>query len=616
MADADYAHGEPVWVPDDAAVAHANITAVADHLELEGVGELHRWSVARRADFWGLVIDRLGIVFRSRPDEVLGRAGSPEFPQWLPGARLNIVESCFRHDPERAALVARRHGEMERFTYGELQRLVARFANGLAGIGVAPGDPVAIAMPMNVEAVVAYLGTVAAGAVVVSIADSFAPDEIATRLRITGADLVVTQDRMVRGGRELPMYRKVVAAGASRAIVVDTGGDVPLDDGSIRWDEFLAADDEFECHIAEPDATTNVLFSSGTTGEPKAIPWSQLTPLKAAMDAHFHQDVHPDDTLAWPTNLGWMMGPWLIYAAMLNGAAFAVHDDQPTDAAFGRFVAGAGVTMLGVVPSLVATWRATGCLDGLDWSRVTRFSSTGEASSPEDMTWLMTFSGPKPVLEYIGGTEVGGGYLCGSMVQPAVPSMFSTPALGLDLRILDEGGAPTTSGELFLVPPSIGLSRELLNRDHHDVYYAGTPRTTETLRRHGDHIERVADGYYRAQGRIDDTMNLGGIKVSSAELERSIRDVPGLAEAAAVAAPPPGGGPERLVVFAVAAPGIEPNLDAWRQEMQAAIRQTLNPLFKIHEVVAVGALPRTASHKVMRRLLRARYTGAEGSPIG
>ena len=159
-----------------------------------------------------------------------------------------------------------------------------------------------------------------------------------------------------------------------------------------------------------------MLFSSGTTGEPKAIPWTHLTPIKAAMDAHFHHDVHPEDILAWPTNLGWMMGPWLIYSSLLNGAALALYDDRPTDAAFGRFVQDAGVTMLGVVPSMVAAWRSSGCLEGLDWSAVSRFSSTGEASNPDDMAWLMHVSGDKPVLEYCGGTEIGGAYLCGSMV--------------------------------------------------------------------------------------------------------------------------------------------------------------------------------------------------------
>ncbi len=600
--------GKPAWTPDEADIASANVTEVAARLDLAGIEEVHRWSVEHRSEFWRLVVERLGVVFRRPPEQVLGDEDSAERPRWLDGAKLNIAESCFRHDPGRVAVVARRGGGVERVTYGDLVTSVSRFAAGFREAGLTPGRPVGIAMPMTLESVVAYLGIVAAGGVVVSIADSFAPDEIATRLRIAGADTVVTQDRMVRGGRELPMYEKIVAAGATKAIVVDTGAAIPLRPGDVSWERFLQPDPGLVLHVGDAHDHTNILFSSGTTGEPKAIPWTQVTPLKAGMDAHFHHDVHPDDVLAWPTNLGWMMGPWLIYAALLNGASLAIHDDQPTDAAFGRFVEEAGVTMLGVVPSLVATWRSTRCLDGIDWSAVRRFSSTGEASNPDDMRWLMSFSGPKPVLEYIGGTEIGGGYLCGSMVQPAIPSMFSIPALGLDVRILDDEGKPATSGELFVVPPSMGLSEELLNRDHHQVYFDGTPDSDVVLRRHGDHIERFEGGYYRAMGRIDDTMNLGGIKVSSAELERSVSEVAGIAEVAAVAVPPPGGGPSLLVVYAVADAGAAPEPAVVKEEMQRAIRTRLNPLFKIHGVVMVDSLPRTASQKVMRRLLRSSYT--------
>jgi acetyl-CoA synthetase len=597
--------GKPAWIPTDDDVSRCNVTEVAAQLGLEGYAALYRWSIENRADFWSLVAARLGIVFAEPAAEVLG--GSAESPLWFAGSRLNIVASCLRHDPDRIALITNATGDVERMTYGELGKRVGRFANGCADAGIGTGDRVAIAMPMTAEAVIAYLGIISAGAVVVSIADSFAAEEIATRLRITGADVVVTQDRIARAGKDLPMYGKVVAAGARRAVVVDTGAGVELREADIRWDDFQSEDDEFEPLAADPGRHTNILFSSGTTGEPKAIPWDQLTPLKAAMDAHFHHDVGPHDVLAWPTNLGWMMGPWLIYAALINGAAFALYDDVPSGRGFVDFVGDAGVTMLGVVPSLVAAWRSTGALRGADWSRIRRFSSTGEASNPDDMAWLMSVSGPKPVIEYCGGTEIGGGYVTGTMVQPAVPSMFSTAALGLELAVLDGEGRPVDSGEVFIVPPSIGLSTELINRDHHEVYYEGTPGGDRLLRRHGDHLERLSGGYYRAQGRIDDTMNLGGIKVSSAEIERVVGAVPGVAEVAAIAVPPPGGGPSRLVVYAVAAEGSGSDADAWTAAMQAAIREHLNPLFKIHDVVACDSLPRTASQKVMRRLLRDEY---------
>jgi acetyl-CoA synthetase len=304
-----------------------------------------------------------------------------------------------------------------------------------------------------------------------------------------------------------------------------------------------------------------------------------------------------------------MMGPWLIYAALMNRATIALYDGAPSGRDFGEFVQDARVSLLGVVPSLVKTWRASKCMEGLDWSSIKAFSSTGECSNASDMHYLMYLANYAPVIEYCGGTEIGGGYITGTVVQPAVPAAFSTPALGLDLVVLDENDKPTPNGEVFLVPPSLGLSLRLLNRDHFETYYKDTPRDSSgrVLRRHGDQIEVMPGGYYRAHGRVDDTMNLGGIKVSSAEIERALNGAPGVRETAAIAVPPPGGGPSLLVVYFVADGASTLRIEELGPRLQERIRKELNPLFKISDLRRVDSLPRTASNKVMRRLLRDDY---------
>jgi acetyl-CoA synthetase len=592
------------WLPHPAVTAAANLTDAMRERGLESYDRFYAWSAAERAEFWGYTIERLGIVMAAQPSAVL--TGTPQQPQWLPGARLNIAESCFQADPAAIAVVSTGGGELRRVTYGELRRQVNRFANALEDLGIGPGEPVGIAMPMNVEAVTAYLGIVMAGAVVVSIADSFAPAEISTRLRLAGSDTMVTQDVIHRGSKTLPMYEKTVAAGAGRAIVVTTGAGTALRPGDRTWGDFLSENEEYAPVHRGPADHTNILFSSGTTGEPKAIPWTQTAPIKAAADGHYHQDIHPTDIVAWPTNLGWMMGPWLIYASLINRATMALCDHVPTSAEFTRFVEKAGVTVLGVVPSLVASWRSSGVAESCDWSRIRLFSSTGEASNPSDMAYLMDLAGNKPIVEYIGGTELAGGYLSGTVLQPCVPSTFTTPTLGGAIHVLDENGAPAETGELFIEPPTMGLSTELLNRDHDEVYYAGAPVVNGVrLRRHGDQIERLPGGRFRAQGRVDDAMNIGGIKVSSAEIERAVQGAPGLIEAAAIAVEPSGGGPSSLVMYVVLEPDIE--VSQVKGDMQHRIRERLNPLFKISDVVSVAELPRTASAKVMRRSLRDGY---------
>lgn len=613
-ADFDRAtHGPPpAWLPTDADIATANITPLMLALNIQTYPDFHAWSVSHRNQFWQLMIRTLDIkAIRTSAHAEVGATGIATNL-----ASLNIVESCFNAPPDAIAIVTQRENspDLTRFTYSELEALTNQVANGLIGIGAKPGEAVAVDMPMNAESVAIYLGIVKAGCVVIGIADSFAPDEIAARLRIGKARFIFTQDYIHRGGKRLPLYEKVVAANAPRAVVLSAvatefresrAGPLTLRAGDVKWCDFLSDKDTFTAIPCHPDAHTNILFSSGTTGEPKAIPWTHTTPIKCAADAYLHHDIHPGDVLAWHTNLGWMMGPWLIYASLINRGTIALYDGVPTGRDFGLFVQNAKVSMLGVVPTLVRAWKRIGCMHGLDWRGIRVFSSTGECSNPEEMLYLMSLAGYKPVIEYCGGTEIGGGYITGTRVQPAAPSAFTTPALGSDFLIFDEDGNPSDKGEVFIVPPSFGLSSSLLNADHDAVYAAGTPRPH--LRRHGDAIERFGTekSLYRIHGRVDDTMNLSGIKVSSAAIEEVLNGVDGIEETAAVAVSPEGGGASCLVVYAVlGGAGSEPTQRGLHETLQAELSEHLNPLFRIDDVVVVEALPRTASNKVMRRLLR------------
>jgi acetyl-CoA synthetase len=606
----------PAWVPGERDIKDSNIAAFAEKVGVP-IADLHRWSTDNRAEFWEHMVDSLGIKFRKAPSRIVDLVLGPEWPHWLPGARLNIAESCFQASPDVPAIIHQAEGgPIEVTTYRELDRLSNRFARALAASHLPKDESVAIAMPMTLEAVAAYLGVIKAGYAVASIADSFAPDEIATRVRLASSGMAVTQDVLLRAGKTLPMYQKLVDAGVKRVIVTRSGAAeaVALRDGDTWWDDFLAQDDVFEAVSCDPDDLCNVLYSSGTTGDPKAIPWTHTSPIKCAMDGYLHHDIHPGEVVTWPTSIGWMMGPWHIYATLVNRATMALYYGAPNTREFCEFVQDTRTVMLGLVPSIVKAWQNGDMVRGLDWSAIKLFSSTGETSKADDYLYLMSLANYRPVVEYCGGTEISGGYITGSIVRPASPATFSTPAFGLDFYILDEQGQPASTGEVFLVPPSIGLSNELLNKDHHDVYYADTPPGPkgELLRRHGDEMEALAGGFYRAHGRADDTMNLGGIKVSSAEIERALQYVDGVLETAAVAFNPPDGGPSLLVVYAVMVADAPLQGEALKKEMQRSIATRLNPLFRISEVVVAPTLPRTASNKVLRRVLRDQYAASYG----
>lgn len=602
----------PAWVPSDEEIKTTNIYYLIQSAGRKNHQDLHIWSLQNREAFWQKSLEKIGLHFKKSYQQLLDLSGGAENPIWLKEAQLNIADSCFLADSKKPAIVFQKErGDIQSITYGDLNNLSNRVANGLKQSGFKRGDAIAVDMVMTAESVAIYLGIVKAGCVVVSIADSFAPEEIKTRLRIADAKGIFTQDFIFRGGKQLPLYDKIVSADAPKAIVLPCGDavEIQLRNDDVSWGHFLSDSDVFESLPCDPSQPTNILFSSGTTGDPKAIPWTHLTPIKSAVDGHFHHDIQQGDVVAWPTNLGWMMGPWLIYATLINKGTMALYYGVPTGREFGEFIQSAKVNMLGLVPSLVKTWKSSNCMNDLDWSSIKLFSSTGECSNADDYLYLMSLANYRPVIEYCGGTEIGGGFLTGTLVQPASPATFSTPALGIDVRILDENNLPTENGELYLVPPSIGLSQTLLNRDHHQVYYEGTPLgpSGEVLRRHGDQIERLGQGYYRALGRADDTMNLGGIKVSSAEIERVLNQVAGVRETAAIAISPAGGGPSLLVVYVVLQ-NRDHDIADLKIQMQKSIKESLNPLFKIHDLIAIDSLPRTASNKVMRRVLRDRYT--------
>ncbi|KAE8036953.1 hypothetical protein FH972_009584 [Carpinus fangiana] len=320
-----------------------------------------------------------------------------------------------------------------------IHRLVA---NALDAI-FSKGDAIAIDMPMTVNAVIIYLAIILAGCVVVSVADSFAVKEIATRWRVSKAKGIFTQYFILRGGRKFPLYR--------------SNNYTP---------------------IYQPvEAVTDILLSSGTTGEPKAIPWTQLSPIRGAADSWAHIDVQAGDD--------------------------------------------AGVTILGTVPSLVKSWRSTQCLKGLDWTRIKSFASIGEVSNIDDDLWLSSRSYYKPIIECCGSTELASCYIQGT----ASIWSHSTASLTTGFVIVDEHGIPYPDdqacvGEVGLFPIYMGATDELLNADHEKVYLNGMPMYKGMhLRRHGDIIKRTIGGYLVVLGRTNDTMNLGGIKVSSIEIE-------------------------------------------------------------------------------------------------
>ncbi len=597
------------WQPTTNFIEKTNLYRQMQKYGFDHYDDFYKWSITNRESFWDATVKALDIQLKSPYSTVLD-AHNIERPLWLKNAQMNIVDSCFKAAPDQPAIIYQKENETESksLSYAELNQYINRIANALKENGLQKGDTIGIDMAMNIEAVAIYLAGIKAGLQVVTVADSFSPAEIKIRFDIAPPKLIFTQDFLLRGGKKLPLYDKILEAGGQQIVIIPTteNSDIRIRRQDLFWNEFLSNQTQFMSEAMAPLDTMTILFSSGTTGSPKAIHWNHTTAIKSAADGYYHHDIQSGDVVAWPTNLGWMMGPWLIFATLINNGTIALFEGSPMSDIFGQFVQDAQVNMLGVVPSIVRAWKNTGVMEAFDWSAIKCFSSTGESSNPVEMEYLMQLADHKPVIEYCGGTEIGGGYVTSTLIQTNIPSTFSTPALGSEFVIVNEDGHLSDKGEVFLVPPAIGLSFKLLNRDHHRVYYKDTPKIEgKLLRRHGDFLVRMNNGYYRVMGRTDDSMNLGGIKVSALQIEELVNSHLAIEESAAIAISPAEGGPARLILYLV--PNGIVDKELIQHELQKLIKQKLNPLFKIHDLVVTDKLPRTASNKIMRRILRQNY---------
>ena len=312
----------PAFLPTKKAAEETNVAKFIKRVKLPplDLSALHRFSVDCPEEFWPELLDHIRVKFHRRFDRILERSEDPDAARWLAGARLNIAEAALSGwDYDLPAVVWADEAaprQIKRITRKELAIQVQRVASALKAWGVEAGSAVAIDMPMTVEAIAAYLGIILSGCAAVSVAESFAAGEISSRIRISNAVAIFTQDKIRRGGRKIPLYDRVVDAESPRAVVlkVDDSDAGSLRNGDIYWHDFLTLvpekiphdnDSILQPHIADAYDVTGILFSSGTTGQPKAIPWTHVTPIRCASNAFFHQDLREGDVMAWPTSMVW-----------------------------------------------------------------------------------------------------------------------------------------------------------------------------------------------------------------------------------------------------------------------------------------------------------------------
>lgn len=593
------------------------------------LAEFHASSVEKPDWFWPAAAADLEIPFVGQPHSVRDEARGREFPRWFSGATLNVVTSCVdRHaadeaQAQRLAVVYEGDsGQRRTLTYAQLKQDVDSFANDLRRLGVGKGDRVALFMPPLPEAAVALLASAKLGAIVVPAFSGYGSESLASRLRASEATVLVTADGTTRRGKPVAMKSiadaAVAASPSVRHVVVvrSSGEQVTLTPGRDHWWGDIhtgAATEPAPTEPLDPNDPLFIIYTSGTTGEPKGIVHSHLGYLlKAAIDFGYAFDIQRDDTLGWITDMGWMLGPLMIVGGLHLGATIVLVEgvaDYPDTDRLWRIAERNRVTVLGIAPTaargLLA--RTHGAQPSADLSSLRAFASTGEAWDEPSWRWLFERVGASrlPILNYSGGTEVGGGILSCYTIAPQSPASFSGPLPGMDVDVFDATGSATAGvGELVILNTWPGMAHGFWRAD--ERYLKTYWRQWQDVWVHGDLAQVDGDGYWHIHGRSDDTIKIGGRRVGPAEIESALLTLQGVAEAAVIGAPDELKG-QRVVAFVVPRAGAELDEHTLIQGVIKMLGKGLAPA----NVHLVPGLPKTKNGKIMRRGIRARYVGQE-----
>jgi acetyl-CoA synthetase len=608
------------WHPTPDYLENSNVARLMRTFGATTADELRALSVSDIGVFWDAVVKDLGIVFREPYTEVVDISRGVADPEWFVGAGLNIVDVCLARwadeTPDAAAVVHESEGgDVGVVTFAELADQVARVRAGLRARGIVKGDAVAIYLPMTPEAVVATYAVASLGAMVVPLFSGFAPTAIASRIRDAGAKAVITADGTIRRGKVVPMQPQLAEAliscpGVDVVVVVNNLGDGKVGEGEVAWSELLASEPDLE---VEPTSASDVLllaYTSGTTGRPKGAVHTHAGFLtKVASEVAYGFEMRPGRTFCWVTDMGWIMGPLSIIGTHACGGTLLLYEgspDIPDVYRLWQLVERHSVSMLGVSPTLVRALRAVGHgLPEADLSSIRILGSTGEPWDPESYEWLAreVFDGRVPIINFSGGTEVGGSFLCPYPVEDIRSCSLGGPALGMDVDVVDDEARPLRGsvGELVCRQPWPAMTRGVWNDDarYREAYWSTFPG----LWRHGDYALVDEQGSWFILGRSDDVMNVAGKRVAPAEIESVLAVDPAVAESAVIGVPDPAKG-EALWAFWVGRPDRDDD-ETVGQRLRLLVAKEIGKPFAPSHVVRVEQLPKTRSAKILRRAVRA-----------
>ncbi|MEM4728632.1 MAG: acetate--CoA ligase [Thermoplasmata archaeon] len=581
--------------------------------------------------FWPAIIEDLNIEFYKKYRKLRDASKGVPWTEWFVGGKINIVHNCLdRHasssKKHKAAVVWEGEGgETRTVTFSQLSSEVNRLASAMREAGVGRGDTVGIYMPMCPEIVAAMYAAMKLGAIVIPIFSGYAAPAVALRLNHAEAKLLFTADGSYRRGKHVPIKAEADRAAAQvpslRKVVVfkRTGADVPWTEGRDVWWQDFVRGKPADCPTEQMDSMDPalIIYTSGTTGMPKGTVHSHAGALvQVAKEVAYFFDIRDEDLFFWLTDIGWMMGPWMIMGNHnLAGTVFIYEGapDYPAPDRLWDMVERHRISILGISPTAIRMLMRSGeeWVRKHDLSSLRILGSTGEPWDPP--SWLWYFNnvggGRCPIINISGGTDIIGCFLAPLPICPLKPTTLVGPGIGMDIDCVDEDCRPVRGRMGYLVAKSHApsMTRGLWKdpEKYIETYWSRWPNVWD----HGDWVLVDEDGYWFILGRADDVIKVAGRRIGPSEVETALMKHPAVSEAAAIGVPHEIKG-EGIVCFAVLRPGFSPS-ETLKEELKDAVARELGKVDRPEDVVFVSALPKTRTAKIVRRVIKARFLGKE-----
>ncbi len=614
----------PIWVPDDDRVAATRLKQFmvfsGQRLGTEFIDyqTLHRWSIDDPAAFWFLFSEFAGIRFDKPADATLLDAGRMPGARWFPGARMNFAENLLRYRDGRPAIIFRDEaGARVELSHAQLYRRVAAVADGLRRMGIGVGDRVAGFMPNHPQAVVAMLATTSIGAIWSSCSPDFGVNGVFDRFGQIRPRVLFSADGYRYGGKSFDS-RPVIAELARRIPELERIVVVPFLDenpelasvpGAVRLDAFAGDATEIVFESLPFDHPVYIMYSSGTTGVPKCIVHGAGGTLIQHVKEHvLHTNLSSDDRLFYFTTCGWMMWNWLV-SGLASGAAIVLYDGSPfypDSSALWQIADEEQVTVFGSGAKYIAAVEKSGFRpgDACDLSGMHTVLSTGSPLAPAQYDFVYSAISSDVLLASIaGGTDLISCFALGNPILPVYRGELQCLGLGMAVEIYDDEGRslPEGKGELVCTRPfpsmPVGFWDDADGRRYHGAYFERFPNVWA----HGDYAELTAHGGLVIHGRSDAVLNPGGVRIGTAEIYRQVEKLDEVLESIAV-------GQQwhddtRVILFVVLRDDVDLD-ETLQQRIRSVIRENTTPRHVPAKILAVGAIPRTISGKIVELAVR------------